>query len=104
MQIDKTTIQAPYNLIRDIKLVPERWLASIHLKIGINQNNKIKDQVFKLYANFFRNYAMTPYDVTINGAFQLPSSSEEWEATTEMRVAWARSIVNFITDIKAKSQ
>jgi len=90
IQLDKTTTKVPYNLVREISAVSD-IATQVHLKVGVNQNNKIKEKVFKLYILFIHNY---------------PLSADDMAKASNPAIldAWARSIVNFITDIKTKVQ
>jgi len=89
IQIDKTTSKVPFNLVREISATPNSDLVTrLTLKVGVNQNNKIREKVFKLQMLFFQNYSLTAEDMA-----KLNSGSYD---------AWVMSIVNFITDIKTK--
>jgi Caspase domain len=91
IQLDQTTTKVPYNLVREISAVSDSNLITrIHLKVGGNQTNKIKEKVFKLYIQFFHNYQLTADDMA-----RLNSGTYD---------AWVRGVANFITDIKAKAQ
>jgi hypothetical protein len=90
IQLDKTTTRIPYNLVREISAVSE-IATHIHLKVGVNQDNKIKEKAFKLFVLYFHNYPLSAGAMAkaINPAIQ---------------DAWARNVVNLIADIKTKAQ
>jgi hypothetical protein len=91
IRLDKTTTQVPYNLVHSISAVSADVVTQIHLKVGINQNNKIKEETLKLYLLYFHNYPLTADDMAKAG-------------NPAVLDAWARSVVSFINDIKAKTQ
>lgn len=91
IQLDKTTTKVPHNLVREVSAVSADLVTQIHLKVGVTQNNKIKEKVFKLYILFFHNHPLTADDMA---KVSNPGILD----------AWAKSIVNFITDIKTKVQ
>jgi caspase domain-containing protein len=89
IQLDKTTSKIPFNLVREISAASNSDLITrLHLKVGVNQNNKIREKVFKLQMLFFHNYSLTADDMA-----KLNSGTYD---------AWVMSIANFITDIKTK--
>src|SRR5262245_7447681 len=58
IRLDKTTTKVPYNLVRDISAVLANSTTEIRLKVGVSQNDKIKEKEFKLYILFFRDYPL----------------------------------------------
>src|SRR5262249_34332500 len=71
IQLDKTTTKVPYNLVRDISAVLDNSTTEIRLKVGVNQNDKIKEKEFELYILFFHDYPLTTDDVALSGAFRI---------------------------------
>jgi hypothetical protein len=95
IQFGKTTTQVPYNLLREctVKKVFGINQLYLYLKVGINQNNKIEEKVFRLSSWGLPNHQIVFYE-----------GMDKVDEYLRVSNIWIENVGKFINEVKARNE